>query len=170
MGPGRRIRGERIHRCLHAAQRHAQEPSGAWTVITAAVPAPESLASDFTCNYPRDKKDFAHPPSSPSSSLSFYSPSLSTFLLSFHLPNKPHKVHGCREISPKVTFYPGLGLRERESSLSCSLTLSKKAQVVIFPSTFLQTRLSDFLSLDQLSLTKSSPCAQGRNITTDGGT
>lgn len=86
---------------------------GAWTVITAAVPAPKSLASDFTCNYPGDKKDFVHPPSSPSSSLSFYSPSLSTFLLSFYLPNKPSKVHGCREISPKVTFYPGLGLRER---------------------------------------------------------
>lgn len=128
--------------------------------------------SDFTCNYTRHKKKLY-----PSSSQSFFLPLLS-FSFSLHITSfflfisqrSPIKsTSGCRGINLKVTLYPGpRAACFLKSSLSCSLTLSKKAQI-IFPSTFLQKRLFGFLSLDQLSLPKSSPWAQGGKIITDGG-
>lgn len=118
------------------------------------------LASDFTRNYP-------------------FTPPLLLFSFSLHIPsflpfisqiNPIKSTSICRGINPKVTSHPGLRLLSKErSSLSCSLTSSKKSRIMIFPSTFLQTRLFDFLSLDQLSLPKSSPWAQSGNIITNGG-
>lgn len=99
-------------------------------------------ARDFTCNYPLS-------PSSPF--ILLLSPR--SFFPSLHLPNMSHKVHiQMQRSQPQGHLSPqpeaALSL---ETSLSCSLTSSKKAQIMIIPSTFLQTRLFGFLSLDQLS-------------------
>lgn len=97
-------------------------------------------------------------------------PSLCSSFLSLHLPNKPNNVHiRMQRNQPQGHLLPWPGAAPSlESSLSCSLTLSKKAQIA-FPSTFLQTGLFDFLSLDQLPLPKSSPWAQGATGITAGG-
>lgn len=71
------------------------------------------------------------------------------FFLSLHLPNKSNRVHiRMQRNQPQghLLSRPGAAL-SLESCLSCSVTSSKKAG--IFPSTFPQTRLFDFLSLDQ---------------------
>lgn len=130
-------------------------------------------ASDFLCNYPPEKS--MHPPPSPSSSLPLslfiFILSPNPFFLSFiSQTNSIKSTSGCRGIYPKVTFYPSLGLLySLERTLSRSPTSSKKALITKFSSTFLQTKLFDFLSLDQLSLPKSSPWAQVGNRITDGG-
>lgn len=64
------------------------------------------LASDFTCNYSHDNKDFSHPPPCPSSS-SLYAPSFFPFNPQ---TNPVTSTSGCKGINLKVTFYPGLGL------------------------------------------------------------
>lgn len=129
MGPGKQVEGERSQHCLPAAQRCAQEPPGACTVITVVCQphSPTSKYNNFLCNYPPDKN--MHPPPSPSSSLSFYFPSLSIFLLSLHLPNKFNKVHIRLQKNPlqgHLVPQPGAAL-SLERTLTCSLISSKKA-------------------------------------------
>lgn len=116
-----------------------------------------------------------HPPPSPSSSLplSLFIFILSPypFFLSLHLPNKFNKVHIRMQRNPPQGHFlpqPGAAL-SLERTLSCSLTSSKKALITKFSSTFLQTKLFDFLSLYQLSLPKSSPWARVGNRITNGG-
>lgn len=71
-------------------------------------------ASDFTCNYPRDKNDVAHPPPSPSSSLPpspfIFLPSPYAFFPCISQTSPIKSTAGGRGINPKVTFYPSLGL------------------------------------------------------------
>lgn len=88
------------------------------------------------------------------------------FSISLHIPSffpfispqsSTKSTSGCRRINPKVTFhpYPGLLSAWREA---CQIPWhSQRIWLMIFSSTFLQTKFLDFLSLDQLSLSKSSP-------------
>lgn len=127
-------------------------PSRAYPVIIVAVLIHSPTRKWFYTNYLSEEKDFAQPRSWPSISLA--SVALSAFLLPFPpFPKQLDKLHIKMHTSQPqghLQLWPGAALA-LGSSLSCSLTLSKKDQITAFPSTFLQTILFDFLSLDQLS-------------------